>query len=136
MAHPDRPEVIGSSHKDPPEVSVLVAGRSGGDTFVRIVGRLDENSAPRVNRELAAVGRLHRRGPPRLVLDLSGVSYVDEAGLQVLLDLQERLVAESGDLVLQSPTAAVIRLLHEAHTDGTARRPPAAGPVAGDRRRP
>lgn len=120
MAQPDRREVAGLSRRDAPAVSVLVAGRSGGDALVRIIGRLDRHAAPRVAGELAAAGRLPRRGPPRLTLDLSEVSFVDEAGLQMLLDLQDRLVAESGELVLQSPTAAVIRLLHEAHLHGPA----------------
>lgn len=109
-------------------VTILVAGRSGGGTLVRIIGRLDAREAPRVARELAAVNRLPRRGPPRLTLDLSGVRYLDDAGLEVLLQLQERLTAEGGELELQSPTAAVVRLLHEAHLHGAAGlRSPAGG---------
>jgi anti-sigma B factor antagonist len=121
MAQPDRPGWNGARRTlEPPTVSVLVAGRSGGDVLVRIVGRLDRQAAPRVARELATLGRPPRRTPLRLTLDLSGVSYLDEAGLTVLLNLQDRLLAQSGDLELQAPTAAVVRLLHETYLHGAA----------------
>ena len=124
MAEPHRHPTSGVDRSpDPSTVTILVAGRSGGTILVRIVGRLDAHAAPRLSRELAAASRLLRRGPPRLTLDLSGISYLDDACLEVLLELQDRLAVESGELELQSPTAAVVRLLHEAHLHGSARRP-------------
>lgn len=123
MAQPHRHQAgAGGPSADPSTVTILAAGRPGGGTLIRIVGRLDATAAPRLARELAAVNRLPRRGPPRLTLDLSGVSFLDDAGLEVLLDLQDRLAAESGELELQSPTADVVRLLHEAHLYGSAGR--------------
>lgn len=130
MAEPHRRPTSGVARSpDPPTVTILATGRSGGGTLVRIVGRLDARSAPRLTRELAAAGRLPGSAPPRLTLDLSGVTYLDDAGLDVLLELQDSLAAESGELELQSPTAAVVRLLHEAHLQGSARRPTAGGPA-------
>ncbi len=124
MAQPDRRSTTVPFRSGAPQTaSVQIVGRSGADALIRVVGRLDEHAAPRVARELAAASRLPRRGPPRLVLDLSGLSYLDEAGLQVLLDLQDRLMAASGALELQSPSAAVVRLLHETYLQGSARRP-------------
>ena len=121
MADPHRqPASAAARSPGSPTVTIMVAGRAGAGTLVRIVGRLDAREAPRVARELAAVNRLPRRGPPRLTLDLSGVSYLDDTGLEVLLQLQDRLAAQGGELELQSPTAAVVRLLHEAHLHGAA----------------
>jgi len=130
MAEPHRHQPSGVDRSpDPSTSTVLIARRPGGGTLIRIVGRLDAQSAPRLSRELAAAGRLPRRGPRRLTLDLSDVTYLDDIGLEVLLELQDRLVAESGELELQSPSAAVVRMLHEAHLHGSARRMTAGGPA-------
>lgn len=101
------------------DLTVEVAGRSGTRIVIRVTGRLDARVAPTLARELAEATRSPRRGPPRIALDLSAVTYIDVVGLQVLLDAQDRLAAESGELELLSPTAAVVRLLHEAHLHGT-----------------
>ncbi len=134
MAQPHRHRINGvGPSPDPSTVTLLVAGHSGGGTLVRIVGRLDVHSAPRLATELAAASRLPRRGPPRMTLDLSGVTFLDDAGLQVLLDLQDRLVAQSGELELQSPTAAVVGMLHEAHLQGSSPPPDRRTGAAGAR---
>jgi anti-sigma B factor antagonist len=121
MAEPQRQE---PARADRPylaaDLTIEVVGRSGARTVVRIAGRLDAVAAPTVARELVEATRSPRRGPPQLAVDLSGVTYVDGAGLQVLLDAQDRLTLESGELELLAPTAAVVRLLHEAHIHGTA----------------
>lgn len=104
----------------PAGLTIEVAGHSGARTVVRIAGRLDARAAPVVARQLADATRSPRRGPPRLAIDLSGVTYIDGTGLQVLLDAQDRLADEAGELELLSPTPAVVGLLHEAHIHGTA----------------
>ncbi len=130
MAEPHRPA---PAHVHRPHghssMTITVAGRAGARTVVRVAGKLDGRVAPRLARELAAAARSSRRGPARLALDLSGVTYVDGACLQVLLDLQDRLATEFGELELLSPTAAVVRLLHEAHLQGPVR---SGRPVPGD----
>ncbi|HEY5882065.1 MAG TPA: STAS domain-containing protein [Nakamurella sp.] len=116
MAEPDRREPTRADRSSgSTELTVDAAGRSGTRTVIRVAGRLDARFAPTLARELADAARSSRRGPRRVALDLSGVTYIDILGLQVLLDAQDRLTAESGELELLSPTAAVIRLLHEAH---------------------
>jgi anti-anti-sigma factor len=68
---------------------------SGGD---RIAG---EHVA-----ELAAVldARLER-GQPQVVLDMQGVAIIDSAGLELLLDAQEKYQRIGGALKLASPGA-------------------------------
>ncbi len=40
------------------------------------------------------------RGIPKIVLDLEGIQLIDSAGLEFLLELQERCLQKSGDLQL------------------------------------
>lgn len=112
-------------------LTIEVGGYSGARTVVRIAGRLDARAAPLLARELAAATRSSRLRPPQLAIDLSGVTFIDGAALQVLLDAQDRLTAEAGELELLAPTAAVVRLLHEAHIHGTADRPSTDSPEDG-----
>lgn len=132
MAEPVRRLPAGADRIGRPGGLVIeVVGRAGARTVVRIAGRLDARTAPSLARELAAATPSPRRGPPQLAIDLSGVTYVDDAGLQTLLDAQDRLVAQSGELELLSPTPAVVGLLHAAHIHGTAglSEPDCAGPA-------
>jgi len=121
MAQPLRPDAAGADRTNRPHgLMIRVVGHSGARTVVLISGRLDARAAPILARELAAATPAPRRGPPQLAIDLSGVRYIDGAGLQVLLDVQDRLAGQSGELELLSPTPAVVGLLHEAHLHGTA----------------
>ena len=115
----------------PAELTIEVAAPGGGRTVVRIAGRLDARTAPDLARALATATPAPRRGPPQLAIELSGLRYVDGTGLQVLLDAQDRLAAESGELELLSPTPAVVGLLHDAHIHGTAGLPGSDCPADG-----
>jgi anti-anti-sigma factor len=53
----------------------------------------------------------------RLLLDLSGMTLIDRAGLDVLLDVQRRIVERGGELELVNPSASVVAMLHEADLD-------------------
>lgn len=132
MAEPWRPEPAALDRiRRPSGLSIRVVGHSGARTVVRVVGRLDTRTAPTLAHELAAAIPAPRRGPPQLAIDLSGVTFIDGAGLQVLLDLQDRLAGFSGELELLSPTPAVVGLLHEAHIHGTAGLPGTDWPGSG-----
>lgn len=121
MAEPFRPETAGADRMGHPGgLAVEVVGRAGTRAVVRVAGRLDARAAPTLARELAAAIPPPRRGPPRLVIDLSGVTYIDADGLQVLLDAQDRLAGQAGELELLSPTPGIVGLLHEAHLHGAA----------------
>ena len=121
MAQPLRPDADGADRTSRARgLLIRVVGHSGARPVVRIAGRRDAGAAPILAHALAAATPAPRRGPPRLAIDLSGVTYIDGAGLQVLLDLQDRLAGLSGELELLAPTPAVVGLLHEAHIHGTA----------------
>ena len=121
MAQPRRSDSAGADRPGQPgNLIIQVVAHSGARRVIRVAGRLDARAAPALARELAAAAPSPGGGPPQLAIDLSGVTYIDGTGLQVLLDAQERLTADSGALELLSPTPAVVGLLHEAHIHGTA----------------
>jgi anti-sigma B factor antagonist len=87
------------------ERGYLVAVLSGG---------LDVAAAATVREQLL---RLLRRGPSRLVLDLSLVSHVDNRGLAVLVSTQRRARLLGGSLRLAAVRPAVGAALRAAGLD-------------------
>ena len=59
-----------------------------GVTVVRLTGELDLYNAHTVRDELFAVAG---RGPDRVVVDLSAVTFIDSTGLGVLIEARTRL---------------------------------------------
>jgi anti-sigma B factor antagonist len=55
-------------------------------TLVEVKGRLDSASAPSLNAKLNEV---LEKGSYKLVLDLSGLSFISSAGLRVLVNIQK-----------------------------------------------
>jgi len=89
-----------------------------GIILVQVSGSVDAGAAPGMERELIMVTLAGRAQPPCLLLDLSGVTFLDHAGLDALLHFQDRIVAASGTVELLAPSPSVVRLLHEAELDG------------------
>ena len=67
--------------------------RPGTPSVVEICGEIDIHSAPRLRNELLRVVRRHG---PRLALDLAGVTFLDCAGVNVLLATRRRARLEDG----------------------------------------
>ena len=65
------------------------------------------------------------RGQPRLVIDLRDVPFIDSAGLELLLDIQDRCVQSGGTCKLAAPnplctdilTATAVGLEFETYPD-------------------
>jgi len=64
------------------------------------------------------VGYCDRFTARRLTLDLSGVPYVDTAGVGILMELKARCVQEYKTLIVQNPTSYVRQILEFLHLDG------------------
>ena len=81
-------------------------GRS--TVVVAVTGALDVTTLPRVREELerAVAGR-----PGRLVVDLSGCTFIDASALGLLLDLHRRMSRATGVLTLRGCCPRVLRLL-------------------------
>jgi len=90
----------------------------GGALLVEVRGAIDLFTAPDLDRLLFEAIRIGQLMPTRLLLDLSGVTFVDHAGLDALLRLQDRWGTAAGSLELLAPSSSVVRLLHEADLDG------------------
>ncbi len=77
--------------------------RQDGITIVSIDGEIDGRTAPQLEGGFASWP-----GRDRVVLDLSGVSYLSSAGLRALLLIHRRVAGENGRLVLVgvAPTVA------------------------------
>jgi anti-anti-sigma factor len=92
-----------------PSAGSLVEGSSQSSRDVlHLSGALDRAASPELRQE---IGGTLSRGPAVLVIDLSGVSGVDGAGLAVLVYACRAATAAHVKLVLSSPSALVLQLL-------------------------
>jgi anti-anti-sigma factor len=75
---------------------------------VVVKGELDLLTSPQLQEQLMA---LSGQRPPRLLLDLTGVTFFDSSALNVVLQAQ-REAGEHGFELAVIPSAAVSRVLH------------------------
>jgi len=75
-----------------------------------IVGEIDASTAPIVAEALAVVPDGGRRSG-RIVIETSGVSFIDSSGLRVLIELSERATALGAKVVLAAPSRSMARLI-------------------------
>ena len=85
-----------------------VAVFPGSPLVVEIRGEIDIQSAPGLRDELL---RVIRRCGPRLDLDLAGVTFMDCAGLNVLLATRRRALLEQGSVRVVRASPRVRRLI-------------------------
>jgi anti-sigma B factor antagonist len=79
----------------------------GGEAVLRLAGEFDLAGTQRV--EEAAEG-LIAAGPERLLLDLSGLRFIDSSGLRVIVVLHQRASQEGWALELVRPGPPVMRV--------------------------
>jgi len=99
-------------------VHIEVQRLLSGVILIQVRGSVDASAASGLESELTHATLSGRPQPPCLLLDLSGVTFLDHAGLDALLHFQERIAAASGTVELLAPSPSVVRLLHEAELDG------------------
>ena len=80
----------------------------------QLEGELDMATAG----DLAEFLREAGEGPDQVVLDFSGISFMDSSGLRVILEAAGRREG-GGSLVILHPTAQVQRVLDIQHPRGT-----------------
>jgi len=98
----------------PPFEVSRVQEKGGARLWLR--GELDMYSAPMLDRELQ---RATRPKPSRVVLDLSGLRFMDVSGLRSILDAARRVRRYGGSLVVSKPVPHIIRLLELTALDQT-----------------
>jgi anti-sigma B factor antagonist len=85
-------------------------------TVVRVGGELDIATTPRLREQLVAA--IAERGA-NVVLDLSGVAFLDSTGLGVLVGVLKRARTLGGDLRLAGAQPAVRRVFEITALDRT-----------------
>ena len=63
---------------------------------VELTGEIDASTAPKIQAQVLPLTQSNNK----IILDLSGVSYMSSAGLRVLLSLYRQTTAKNGNLVL------------------------------------
>lgn len=82
-----------------------------GTQIVSVAGEVDLSSAPRLAELIWKAKRRAGVAHPRVVVDLSGVEFMDTAGLEVLLEEWNSSRQSDGRMCLVAPEGPIIRLL-------------------------
>ena len=82
---------------------------SGGLLVVRINGEIDHHSA--VEMRTGIDGEIFERRPEKLILDLSGVDFMDSSGLGLILGRYAAVQKVKGELVVLNPNDRVMKIL-------------------------
>lgn len=89
----------------------ITTKRTGGALHAALSGELDHHSAAQIRRELdAALGEDVRE----LVLDLSGVSFMDSSGIGVILGRYRTMQDRGGRLRVSAMSTYAARILKMA----------------------
>ena len=84
------------------------------ENILALEGEIDLHESPAVRDELRS---LIERKPPRVVVDLSEVSYIDSSGLAVLVEALQRIQDYGGKLALVGLRANVRTVFEIAKLD-------------------
>ena len=88
---------------------------SGADeTVVRVVGDLDLATETEIRGPLVKAAE----SSPRVVIDATGLGFVDSSGLRALLVGREQCEAAGGQLVLRNASPGLLRLVEVAGLSG------------------
>jgi len=58
-----------------------------------------------------------KRGQPRLIIDLGSVAFIDSAGLEALLEINDRCLGRGGACKLSGPNALCVDILRATGVD-------------------
>jgi anti-sigma B factor antagonist len=107
------PEPSGVADVPVPGPLRIDSRREGSVVFVVLNGELDLASAPDLERELLAA---EAESPTRVVIDLSGLGFMDSTGLQALLRARERAGSKRYELALRPGPHQVQRVFELTKT--------------------
>lgn len=89
---------------------------SHGDSYT-VVGLAGESDVYTYDQLRNALESEAGRGVALLVVDLSGLEFMDSTGVQILLDIRVMMDDRGGKLVLAAPQATVARVLNLVGAD-------------------
>jgi anti-sigma B factor antagonist len=91
------------------DMNLMVEPRESGDwTVLELQGEIDLYTAPKLKEQIAD---LVGQGRTRLVVNLSGVAFLDSTGLGVLIGGLKRCREQGGSLALAGPGEPVRKVL-------------------------
>jgi anti-sigma B factor antagonist len=79
-----------------------------GNAVVALLGELDLDSAPELARVLDP---LLDDGPPEVIVECSGLGFIDSSGIAVLVAAQNRLQSRGANLTVRSLKPHLLRTL-------------------------
>jgi anti-anti-sigma factor len=95
--------------------ALTICSERDGDTHViALAGELDLVSAPEVERELR---RVEAGDADTIIVDLSGLKFVDSTGIRLLIETEQRSRWDAGRLALRRPPDLVFRVFTIAGID-------------------
>lgn len=101
---------------EPPQFVLKEEDLDPANVVIRVKGEIHTTTAPafseRLNESIA-------RGKTGLVLDLTGVEFIDSTGLSVLLNGLRRVTRARGQMVIACANPTVLRLFEITKLDAT-----------------
>jgi len=94
------------------DFEVTEAGLPDGGAVLRIEGELDMATAPELEEALLGAGF-----DRRLVIDLTGCTFLDSSAVRVLVSSARDSEAAGGSLALVAPDARILRVLQISGVD-------------------
>ncbi len=93
-----------------------VSFTSAGDTlYAYLAGEIDHDAAQQLRVSIDTT--VSCRMPQQLVLDFSGVGFMDSSGIGLILGRQRRMQALGGSLRIQHPPEQIKKVLQLAHIE-------------------
>lgn len=115
MPQSDQP--LGESVDQPvsrePDPLIIRVERAPDALVLSLYGELDLASAPQLNRELLSA---ESAGEKNVVIDLSGLQFMDSTGLHALLSAHQRSCANGHRISLLRGPSSVHRVFELTHT--------------------
>src|SRR5947208_2602830 len=101
---------------EPPDFELSEDHLDDATVVIRVVGEIHSTTAPEFSQRLnAAIADGHRG----VVLDLTGVEFIDSTGLSVLLNGLRRVTRARGAMVMACANPTVLRLFEITKLDST-----------------
>lgn len=92
----------------------IETSRDDDGVRLRLAGDVDAATAPLLE---AQITEAVRAGYAQVILDFGNLKFIDSSGLSVLVSNHKRLRDAGGDLVVESPPPAALRLFEIAGLD-------------------
>jgi len=84
------------------------------ENFLPLEGEIDLHRSPRVERSLES---MIKKRPERIVVDLSGVTFIDSSGMAVLIRAMQNMKEYGGKLSLRGMNDSVRPIFETARLD-------------------